>query len=115
MLQFDTFIFPTDPETLHITYRHEVEVEATNAGYWQVQNRAYRGRTVEGEGIFYGSNAYTDFRRLADYIRNFQARVLQHPEFGSFRAYLTKLESVEESGDDYLRYRFTFVESPGAV
>ena len=71
--------------------------------------------TVEGEGVFYGSGAYASFQQLAAYIKNFQAKVLQHPKFGSFRAFLTKLEAVEEPNDGCLRYRFVFVESPAAV
>lgn len=114
-LQFDTFVFPVDPETLHTTYRHEVSVTPTTAGQWTVENVAYLGRTVEGEGVFYGSGAYASFQQLAAYIKNFQAKVLQHPKFGSFRAFLTKLEAVEEPNDGCLRYRFVFVESPAAV
>lgn len=114
-LQYDTFVFPTDPETLHTTYRHDVSVEPTIAGKWVVKNESYLGRTVEGEGVFCGKNAYTDFKRLAAYVAVFQAGVLRHPCFDPFRAHLTKLESIEEPCDGCLRYRFTFVESPNPI
>ena len=114
-LQYDTFVFPTDPETLHMTFRHDVTVTPTEAGQWTVADGAHLGRIVEGEGVFYGSGAYASFQQLAAYIKNFQAKVLQHPKFGSFRAFLTKLEAVEEPNDGCLRYRFVFVESPAAV
>ena len=57
-MQFDTFVFPVDPETLHTTYRHDVSVTPTTGGQWTVENVAYLGRTVEGEGVFYGSGVY---------------------------------------------------------
>ncbi len=114
-LQFDTFVFPTNPETLHITYRHDVGVEPTAAGQWQLTDKAYLGRTVEGEGIFYGSGAYTSFQQLAAYVKSFQPKVLTHPKLAPFRALLTKLELTEEPAEDCLRYRFVFTESPNAA
>lgn len=114
-LQFDTFIFPVDPETLHTTYRHDVKVTAASSGQWTVENVAYFGRTVEGEGIFYGSGAYAAFGQLAAYLKSFQAKALKHPKFGTFQAFLTKLEAIEEPNEGCLRYRFVFVESPASV
>lgn len=114
-LQYDTFVFPTDPETLHMTFRHDVTVTPTGAGQWTVVDGAHLGRIVEGEGVFYGENAYTDFSRLAKYISSFQALVLRHPRFEAFRAHLTRLESIEMPCDGCLKYRFTFVESPTAA
>ena len=51
-LQYDTFVFPTDPETLHMTFRHDVTVTPTGAGQWTVVDGAHLGRIVEGEGVF---------------------------------------------------------------
>lgn len=113
-LQYDTFSFPNNPETLQITYRREVSVENTSDGSWTIQNIGQLGRIVEGEGVFYGENAYESFSTLAKYIYSFQALILQHPKWEAFRAHLTRLESIEEPCESCVRYRFTFIESPDA-
>lgn len=114
-MQYDDFVFPNEPETLHVTFRRDYAVAATEEGSWTVEDRARLGRIVEGEGAFCGEKAYETFSTLAKYLFLSQPRVLRHPKWEAFRAYLVKLESIESGCEDCVRYRFTFLESPQYV
>lgn len=112
-MQFGTFTFPNDPESLHVTYQREYQMSATTTGLWSVSSPSLMGCIVEGEGVFYGTNALSSFDSLLFYLKQGTAMTLSLPEWSStFKAILVKLELAEDSCENYVRYCFKFIEIP---
>lgn len=112
MLQLGDFIWPNDPETLRVTYLRKVDIEAAEDGLWTVTNVARMGRSFEGEGLFFGENAYESFRSLAQYLYSGEKVTLVHPQWTKANVLLTELEVTEECRKNVLHYRFRLVEMP---
>ncbi len=113
-MQFGTFVFPNNPESLHMTYRRNYEMKPTTDGLWSLNSPARQGCIIEGEGVFFGSDALATFQRLLPFLKNGTTANLWLPGQSAIPAILVKLELMEEACEDYLRYRFTFAESPSA-
>ena len=111
-LRFGTFVWPNNPEKLTVEFRRSVEVKPTSAGLWTVTNAARFGRVFSGEGVFCGDDAYEQFRALCAYFYSGKTAELVHPQWDRAKAYLTELTVKEQSGEKYLRYRFSFQEAP---
>lgn len=111
-MQFRDYVWQNDPESLRIRFRREYQVEPRSDGLWSVTNIARMARTFEGEGVFYGETAYTQFSLLARMLYDGVAGTLVLPHWESARALLTELEILEEPRENYLHYRFAFVELP---
>ena len=112
MLQLGDFIWPNDPEKLTVSYCRKVDIDTTRDGLWSVTNIARLGRTFEGEGVFYGADAYATFSQLALYLYSGAAKNFVHPKWNAATVLLTELEVTEECQNEFLRYRFKLIETP---
>ena len=65
---------------------------------------------MEGEGEFYGPDAYETFKELAMTFYDTGPGVLIHPVWQTSRAYLTRLQLRQEPRENYVAYAFTFRE-----
>lgn len=111
-MQFRTFIWPNEPETLKISFQRKVEMLPSADGLWSISSLGRMGRVFEGEGVFYGADAYTTFSSLAKLLYDGAAGTLTLPHWQEATALLTALEVCEEPCENYLKYRFTFLETP---
>ena len=68
-------------------------------------------RTVTGEGVFFGETAYESLRTLEALLAQGGAGALTLPHVGTLQAVLTELEGEQEPRENFVRYRFTFVEA----
>ena len=113
-MQFGTFTWPNDPEIFRMKFTRKVEVEAGNNDSWTVDNIARMGRTIECEGVFYGSNAYNSIRALATLHILGNPATLIHPQWDNVTALLSEMEVTEGPGENLLHYKLTFIELPPA-
>lgn len=111
-MQFKSFIWPHNPNTFQSHLKRETVVLKYPGGGYTIQDLGTGGRTLEGKGEFFGTNAYNDFRRLAQVFCEDGAGVLYHPSWGSCTAYFTALQLLQEPQKDYVSYAFTFQAMP---
>lgn len=106
-LTYKTFTWPQNPHTYHDCFvrepRYLLSGEDTVFG-----GMSAKKRTITGEGVFFGPNAYTQFLQLVQIFEDAQPGTLTHPIWGSCNCYLTRLELTQEPRDHYVSYRFTF-------
>ena len=112
MLRLGNFTWPNDPESLTVSYEQRAKSEIPEGGTWTVTSPGCTGRIFEGEGIFSGENAYTDFLSLAGYLSSGAESWFDHPHWPRARVILTELEAAEESRSNFIRYRFKLMEVP---
>ena len=109
-MQLGNFVWPHDPEVLRVRYRRVVEQNVAENGLWTTVNLGRFGRTFEGEGVFYGEDAYETLSELAMCLYNGVAQELIHPKWDKAKVLLTDLEVTEECENNFLRYSFKMVE-----
>ena len=80
-------------------------------GGWTLQDLGTAARTVTGEGVFFGETAYESLRTLEALLAQGGAGALTLPHVGTLQAVLTELEGEQEPRENFVRYRFTFVEA----
>lgn len=68
-------------------------------------------RTVTGSGVFFGENAYADFRQLLALYNGDGCGALVHPVWGTLNAYFTELVLTQEPKSNYVAYKFEFREA----
>ena len=106
-LSYKTFVWPQNPNT----YR-EVATR-TPEYYTQDGETYYRGmsdlkRTISGTDVFYGENAYDQYKELQKLLNDMSAGNLEHPIFGIRYCYFTGLELTQEPRDNCVSYKFEF-------
>ena len=68
-------------------------------------------RTVTGTGVFFGTTAYEDFKKLIELFKEETCGPLVHPVWGSCNMYFTELELTQEPKGNYVAYKFEFREA----
>lgn len=109
-LSYKTFVWPHNPHT----YR---EVTTRTPEYYTQDGETYfKGmsglkRTISGSGVFYGEDAYDQYKKLQRLAEESSAGNLEHPIFGIRYCYLTLLEVLQEPKENYVSYRFEFTQA----
>lgn len=107
-MQFKSFVWPHNPTTFESRMNRQVAVLKYPRGGYALQDLGESGRIFEGRGEFYGANAYGNFRLLAQVFCQDGAGTLYHPAWGSYTAYFTALQLLQEPVENYVSYAFTF-------
>lgn len=110
-MQFRNFIWPNEPSSLRVTSRRRTALLEEPGGGWTLQDLGTSARTVTGEGVFFGETAYESLRTLEALLGQGGAGALTLPHVGTLQAVLTELEGEQEPRENFVRYRFTFVEA----
>ncbi len=110
-MQYKDFVWPHNPKTYSITYTHRVVQHKLPFGSYTLEDLGGCAREMEGEGEFYGPDAYDTFRRLACVFASANPGVLIHPLWQSTKVYFTQLRLLQEPREDYVAYAFHFVEA----
>lgn len=106
-MSYKTFVWPRNPHT----YKEELIREPQ---YYTVDGKQYYEgmgelkRIITGSGTFFGEDAFTQFRRLAEVFEDREAGNLEHPIWGIRYCYFTGLELTQEPKDNCVSYSFTF-------
>ncbi len=112
-MRYKDFVWPHNPRTYTIRYERQVAVHKVPFGRYAMQDLGMGRRIMEGEGEFWGPDAYDTFKELASVFYAGGPGTLVHPVWQSASAYLVRLELVQEPRPDYVRYAFTFWEDFG--
>ena len=114
-MRFGSFVWPNNPRTYTISCKRQTAVHKVPMGGFVVQDLGRTAMVMKGEGEFFGAHAYDTFLELLAVFQKGGRGVLVHPVWQTAGAYFTELELTQEPRDDYVAYRFTFCESPGAA
>lgn len=114
-MRFGSFVWPNNPRTYTISCKRQTAVHKVPMGGFVVQDLGRTATVMKGEGEFFGANAYDTFLELQAVFQKGGRGALVHPVWQTEGAYLTELELTQEPRDDYVAYRFTFCEAPGAA
>lgn len=109
-MRFKNYIWPHNPERFEMSYERRLSCMKLPFAGHVVQDLGSCARVFAGEGEFFGSNAYEQFRSLAEVFEQGGAGLLSHPLWPSVTAVFQKLTLIEEPGENYVRYAFRFVE-----
>lgn len=110
-LMFGSFVWPNDPERYEEKCTREPVYTEDENGNRVLTGMGSLKRTITGSGVFFGSDAYADYKRLLALANGGIALNLTHSVWGTRRVYLMELTSVMEPRDDYVAYTFTFLEA----
>ena len=114
-MRFGSFVWPNNPRTYTISCKRQTAVHKVPMGGFVVQDLGRTATVMKGEGEFFGANAYSTFLELQAVFQKGGRGTLVHPVWQTAGAYFTELELTQEPRDDYVAYRFTFCEAPGAA
>ena len=110
-MRYKNYVWPNNPETYSISYAREVAEHKLPYARSVLQDLGMGCRRMEGEGEFFGENAYEEFKKLATVFYDGGAGVLVHPVWQTTRAYFVSLSLAQKPLRNYVRYRFAFVET----
>ena len=112
-MRYKDFVWHHNPRTYTIRYERQVAVHKVPFGRYAMQDLGMGRRIMEGEGEFWGPDAYDTFKELASVFYAGGPGTLVHPVWQSASAYLVRLTLTQEPRPDYVRYAFTFWEDFG--
>ena len=110
-MRYKDYIWPHNPETYTITFRRKVAAAKVPFGRYGMQDLGLSYRVMEGEGVFEGENAYSEFKKLATVFYQGGPGMLVHPVWQASNAYFVALELTQQPLENYVRYRFEFWET----
>ena len=109
-MRYKGFVWPYNPRTYTIRFERQVAVHKVPFGRYAMQDLGMGRRIMEGEGEFWGPEAYDTFKALASVFYAGGPGTLVHPVWQSASAYFVRLTLTQEPRPDYVRYAFTFWE-----
>ena len=95
-MQYKGFVWPHNPRTYSITYHRAVAVHKVPFGRYAMQDVGMSYRVMQGEGEFFGEDAYDTFRALASVFYENGPGTLLHPVWQSAQAYFVDLALAQE-------------------
>ena len=116
-LNYKTFTWPTNPEVYHEDFVRDALYAKTDDGDSVFSGMGPMKRVITGSGAFFGTDAYTNFNKLAALFAEGGLGTITHPVCGARTVYFTKLQMSQSPKSDYVAYSFEFKEtdSEGAI
>ncbi len=106
-LSYKTFVWPHNPHTYQEEYIREPQY-ATENGAVTFEGMGQMKRIITGSGVFFGEDAFAQFKKLSALFAENSAGNLEHPVWGIRYCYFTGLKLTQEPKDHYVSYTFEF-------
>ena len=106
-LSYKTFVWPQNPHTYQEELIREPKYTTVN-GVAYFDSMGDMKRIITGSGVFYGENAFAQFKHLAALFEETTAGNLEHPIWGIRYCYVPGLELTQEPQENCVSYKFTF-------
>lgn len=106
-LSYKTFVWPQNPHTYKEEYIREPKYH-TQDGVTYYDGMGGMQRIITGSGVFFGEDAFEQFRSLAALFEDSTAGNLEHPIWGIRYCYFTGLELTQEPKENCVSYKFEF-------
>lgn len=109
-LIYKTFVWPHNPSTyrdefIRTPHFQTVDGETYFTGMSDMQ------RVITGTGVFFGPDAFNQFKKLSRLFEESTPGNLNHPVWGICYCYFTGLELTQEPKNDCVGYKFTFTRA----
>lgn len=109
-MRYKNFTWPHNPKSYSIRYERQTALHKVPMGIYTMEDMGRTCRIMEGEGEFFGPDAYATFKKLATVFYEQGAGTLFHPVWMTTSAYFTELRLTQEPREDYVAYAFQFRE-----
>ncbi|MGN0537250.1 MAG: DNA circularization N-terminal domain-containing protein [Acutalibacteraceae bacterium] len=109
-MSYGSFVFEPLPSKIEITTERKIAEQKIPNGNNTVWDFGDNGRTIKGEGEFFGANALEQFERLREVVQSGGSHALYLPSFGRITAVCSSLKLLEEDHDNAVAYSFVFRE-----
>ena len=106
-LSYKTFVWPQNPHTYKEECIREPKYKTVD-GVTYYDGMGQMKRIISGNGVFFGENAFEQFRTLAALFEESDAGNLEHPIWGIRYCYFTGLELTQEPKENCVSYKFEF-------
>lgn len=106
-LSYKTFVWPHNPHTYKEEYSREPQY-VTQSGVTEYSGMGEMKRIITGSGVFFGEDAFDQFKMLSLLFEDKTVGNLEHPIWGIRSCYFTGLELIQEPRENYVSYKFTF-------
>lgn len=106
-LIYKTFVWPQNPHTYKEEFQREPQYSTVD-GVTRFDGMGDMKKIITGSGVFYGEDAFDQFKKLSLLFEETNPGNLQHPIWGITYCYFTGLEMTQEPKDNYVSYQFTF-------
>ena len=110
-MSFKTFIWPQNPHTYREEYVREPVYYKNDLDYTVFKEMGPMKRTITGEGVFFGTNAFASFRSLSALFAEKSTGTLSHPVWGNRNVWFTGLELIQEPKENCISYQFQFTQA----
>ncbi len=107
-LAYKSFIWPVNPETLHMEYRRDPLFAEDPSGQPTYIGMGEKQCIVSGTGEYTGPLAMETFQQMAEVFAESTSGNLILPEGDMIQAYFTRLTMDQDSRPYLIRYSFTF-------
>lgn len=109
-MQYRSFVWPNNPHTYRETFSREAKFRTTD-GVTSFVGMSEGRRVITGSGVFFGEDAYAQFKLLREEFLEGTQGLLTHPVWGSCFCNLTELTLTQEPKENCVSYSFAFIES----
>jgi len=109
-MRFKNYVWPHNPRVYEIRFQRQITEHRVPFGNYMLRSMGRGCRVLRGEGEFTGSEAYTEFQKLASVFYEDSPGMLSHPLWQPARAYFAALELRQEPTENYVAYSFEFRE-----
>ncbi len=113
-MRYKDFVWPNNPRTYTLACKRKTAAQTMPMQGFVVQDLGRGYTTLRGEGEFFGTGAYDQFKRLMEVFEQDGAGVLIHPAWRCSKALFTSLKLTQEPREDYVAYSFEFCEEQPA-
>lgn len=109
-MKYKDFVWPSNPTIFKEEFIRNPRFRVVEGlAYYEGMGKMHR--RITGSGVFYGANAYVQFRKLAKLFEEDGPGYLDHPEWGVRHCYFTGLELTQEPKENCVSYKFAFTEA----
>lgn len=112
-MSFGDFVFFQNPEKIEIIANRKIAKKEIPDGHDAVWDFGYGGRTVKGNGEFFGEDCTEQFKCLHDVMKRGGVHALYIPGVGKINAVFGSLTMLEEDHENAVSYAFVFTEVCG--
>lgn len=109
-MRYKSFVWPNNPHTCSLSLVRQVAEHKYPGGDYHLESLGVGRRRLSGEGEFYGKDAYRTMKQLLTVFEQEGAGQLLHPVIEINQAIFSELELLQEPREDYVSYRFVFLE-----
>lgn len=109
-MRYKSFVWPNNPHACSLSLVRQVAEHKYPGGDYHLESLGVGRRRLSGEGEFYGKDAYRTMKQLLTVFEQEGAGQLLHPVIEINQAVFSELELLQEPREDYVSYRFVFLE-----